>query len=84
MNNADVRRIRFQDLRHTHGSLLIQAGVPIKVISHGPRDVRGDRADIGMPSEHRDFADQVLSRVGLTDDALQQATTTEVPMSLGS
>ena len=33
VNNAGVRRIRFHDLRHTHGSLLIQAGVPIKVVS---------------------------------------------------
>jgi integrase len=33
VNNAGVRRIRFHDLRHTHGSLLIQAGVPVKVVS---------------------------------------------------
>ncbi|MEO5678144.1 MAG: site-specific integrase, partial [Acidimicrobiales bacterium] len=28
-----VPRIRFHDLRHTHASLLIMAGVPIKVVS---------------------------------------------------
>jgi integrase len=33
VNNARVRRIRFHDRRHTHGSLLIQAGVPVKVVS---------------------------------------------------
>jgi integrase len=33
VNDAGVRRIRFHDLRHTHGSLLIQAGVPVKVVS---------------------------------------------------
>lgn len=33
MNNAGVRRIRFHDLRHTHGSLLIKEGVPVKVVS---------------------------------------------------
>ncbi len=33
VNNANVRRIRFHDLRHTHGSLLIQAGIPVKVVS---------------------------------------------------
>jgi integrase len=33
VNNADVRRIRFHDLRHTHGSLLLQAGIPVKVVS---------------------------------------------------
>ncbi len=31
--NADVPEIRFHDLRHTHGSLLIKEGVPVKVVS---------------------------------------------------
>jgi integrase len=30
---AGVRVIRFHDLRHTHGTLLIAAGVPVKVVS---------------------------------------------------
>jgi integrase len=30
---ADVPMIRFHDLRHTHGSLLIKEGVPVKVVS---------------------------------------------------
>lgn len=30
---ADVRIIRLHDLRHTHGTLLIAAGVPVKVVS---------------------------------------------------
>jgi integrase len=30
---ADVPEIRFHDLRHTHGSLLIKDGVPVKVVS---------------------------------------------------
>lgn len=30
---ADVRVIRLHDLRHTHGTLLIAAGVPVKVVS---------------------------------------------------
>ncbi len=33
VHNAGVPTIRFHDLRHTHGSLLIRAGVPVKVIS---------------------------------------------------
>jgi hypothetical protein len=43
-------------------------------------------ADIGivMPGEHRELADQVLSQVGLSDDALGQAAATQVPMSLDS
>src|SRR3546814_12018067 len=30
---ADIPPLRFHDLRHTHGRLLIQAGVPVKVVS---------------------------------------------------
>jgi integrase len=30
---ADVPRIRLHDLRHTHGTLLIKAGIPVKVVS---------------------------------------------------
>jgi integrase len=30
---AGVRVIRLHDLRHTHGTLLIAAGVPVKVVS---------------------------------------------------
>ena len=33
MRTAPVPRIRFHDLRHTHASLLVAAGVPIKVVS---------------------------------------------------
>ncbi len=51
-----------------------------------PATFEATGADIGivMPGEHPELADQVLSRVGLTDDALQQAATTQVPMSLDS
>jgi integrase len=31
--NAGVPTLRFHDLRHTHGSLLIKEGVPVKVVS---------------------------------------------------
>ncbi len=33
VRNAEVPTIRFHDLRHTHGSLLIKEGIPIKVVS---------------------------------------------------
>jgi integrase len=33
VHNAAVPRIRFHDLRHTHGSLLIKDGIPLKVVS---------------------------------------------------
>jgi len=32
-NRAGVPRIRLHDVRHTHGTLLIKAGVPVKVVS---------------------------------------------------
>jgi len=33
VRRTDLPRIRFHDVRHTHASLLIAAGVPIKVVS---------------------------------------------------
>jgi integrase len=33
LSKIDLPRIRLHDLRHTHATLLIQAGVPIKVVS---------------------------------------------------
>ena len=31
--SAGVRRIRLHDLRHTHATIAVKAGVPVKVIS---------------------------------------------------
>jgi integrase len=33
MRANDVRRIRLHDLRHTHATILLKAGVPVKVVS---------------------------------------------------
>jgi integrase len=33
MDKSKVRRIRLHDLRHTHASTLLKAGVPVKVVS---------------------------------------------------
>jgi integrase len=33
VHNAGVPAVRFHDLRHTHGSLLITDGIPVKVVS---------------------------------------------------
>jgi Phage integrase family len=33
VHHAGVPSIRFHDLRHTHGSLLIKDGIPVKVVS---------------------------------------------------
>ncbi len=33
VKRAEVPRIRLHDIRHTHGTLLIKAGIPVKVVS---------------------------------------------------
>ena len=33
VHNAGIPAMRFHDLRHTHGSLLIKEGIPVKVVS---------------------------------------------------
>ncbi len=33
VHNAAIPAIRFHDLRHTHGTLLIKEGIPVKVVS---------------------------------------------------
>ena len=33
LDKAKLRRIRFHDLRHTHATLLLQAGVPVAAVS---------------------------------------------------
>ena len=33
MRNSEHRRIRLHDLRHTHATILLKAGVPVKVVS---------------------------------------------------
>jgi len=33
VRSSNVTRIRFHDLRHTHATLMLQAGVPPKVVS---------------------------------------------------
>jgi integrase len=33
VRDSGLRRIRLHDLRHTHASILLKAGVPVKVVS---------------------------------------------------
>ncbi|MEE8376088.1 MAG: tyrosine-type recombinase/integrase [Acidimicrobiia bacterium] len=35
VKRAEVPKIRLHDLRHTHGTPLIKAGVPVKVVGSG-------------------------------------------------
>lgn len=51
-SRAGVPRIRLHDIRHTHGTLLIKAGVPVKVVS--------DRLGHGNPAFTIDTYQHVL------------------------
>lgn len=59
-NRADVPRIRLHDIRHTHGTLLIKAGVPVKVVSerlgHGNPAFTIDTYQHVLPGMHADAA----------------------------
>ena len=52
VKRAEIPRIRLHDLRHTHGTLLIKAGVPVKVVS--------DRLGHGNPAFTIDTYQHVL------------------------
>jgi integrase len=60
--NARVPRIRLHDVRHTHASLLLSAGVPVKVVSErlGHSDVAFTMRVYQhvLPGMQRDAADQ--------------------------
>lgn len=60
---ADVPRIRFHDLRHTHGSLLIAAGINVKVVAerfgHSSTRMTLDTYTHLMPSMQREAADEI-------------------------
>ncbi len=85
VNNADVPRIRFHDLRHTHGSLLIQEGIAVKVVSE-----RLGHANIaftiqtyqhllpGMQQDAADTAQRLVTPVP-TDAAVFAATRSHRP-----
>jgi len=62
VRRLDVPTIRLHDLRHTHATLLLQAGVPIKVISerlgHSTIAMTMDVYAHVLPAMDRDAADR--------------------------
>jgi integrase len=64
---AGVRRIRFHDLRHTHATLALQAGVHPKVVSerlgHSSITITLDTYSHVLPSMQRDAAERVASLI---------------------
>jgi integrase len=66
---AGVRRIRFHDLRHTHATHALQAGIHPKVVSerlgHSSITITLDTYSHVLPSMQRDAAEAVAALIGL-------------------
>jgi integrase len=74
--SASVPRIRFHDLRHTHATLLLKAGVPLKVVSerlgHSTPAFTMAVYQHVLPGMQRDAADlfaRLIDDAGITDGA---------------
>ncbi|MFP4555216.1 MAG: tyrosine-type recombinase/integrase, partial [Actinomycetota bacterium] len=68
---SDLPRIRLHDLRHTHASIAVKAGVPIGVVSerlgHASPEFTLHRYSHVMPGMQRDAADRIARAVHLDD-----------------
>ncbi len=57
---SGVPKVRLHDIRHTHGTLLIKAGVPVKVVSerlgHGDPAFTIDTYQHALPGRQADAA----------------------------
>jgi len=71
VDNSDLPRIRLHDLRHTHASIAVKAGVPIGVVSerlgHASPEFTLHRYAHVMPGMQRDAADRIARAVHLDD-----------------
>jgi integrase len=63
IERANVPRIRFHDLRHTHATLLLQEGVNVKVVSerlgHANISITLDTYSHVLPSMQQHAADRI-------------------------
>jgi integrase len=70
-DQSDLPRIRLHDLRHSHASIAVKAGVPIGVISerlgHASPEFTLHRYAHVMPGMQRDAADRIARAVHLDD-----------------
>ena len=70
--DAELPRIRFHDLRHTHATLLLKAGVPLTVVSerlgHSTPAFTMTVYQHVLPGMQRDAADLFARLVAPTDD----------------
>ncbi len=71
VDNSDLPRIRLHDLRHTHASIAVKAGVPIGVVSerlgHSDPGFTLARYSHIMPGMQREAADMIARAVHLDD-----------------
>ena len=71
VDSSDLPRIRLHDLRHTHASIAVKAGVPIGVVSerlgHASPDFTLHRYAHVMPGMQREAADRIARAVHLDD-----------------
>jgi integrase len=67
VDNSDLPRIRLHDLRHTHASIAVKAGVPIGVVSerlgHASPEFTLHRYAHVMPGMQREAADKIAREV---------------------
>jgi integrase len=67
VGNSDLPRIRLHDLRHTHASIAVKAGVPIGVVSerlgHASPEFTLHRYSHVMPGMQREAADTIARAV---------------------
>ena len=77
---AGARVIRFHDLRHTHGTLLIAAGVPVKVVSerlgHATPAFTIDTYQHVLPGMQADTA-RIFEHLVIGEDLLPAASARE-------
>lgn len=68
VSQAGVKRIRFHDLRHTHATLLLRAGVHLKVVQerlgHASISITADRYSHLAP----DMQDEAAAKIGMVVD----------------
>lgn len=71
VDNSELPRIRLHDLRHTHASIAVKAGVPIGVVSerlgHSDPGFTLARYSHIMPGIQREAADKIARAVHLDD-----------------
>lgn len=84
VNNAGVPTLRSHDLRHTHGSLLIKEGIPVKVVSErlGHANIAHTMQTYqhvmpGMQADAADTTERLAHPKPTTEKSVSRATPTK-------